>query len=71
MRPAASAATNLALAFLLTTALLALIFKLPPDAKMKWRHVWLGGAATSLLFPVGQWALGLSLGRGLGAVMLR
>lgn len=55
---------NLALAFLLTTALFALIFKLLPDAKMKWRHVWLGAAVTALLFSVGKWALGLYLGRG-------
>ncbi len=57
-------AVNLTLAFLLTTALFALIFKLLPDAKMKWRHVWLGAAVTSLLFSVGKWALGLYLARG-------
>lgn len=55
---------NLSLAFLLTTALFALIFKLLPDAKMKWRHVWLGAAVTSVLFSIGKWALGLYLARG-------
>lgn len=57
-------AINLSLAFLLTTVLFALIFKLLPDAKMKWRHVWLGAAVTAVLFAVGKWALGLYLGRG-------
>jgi membrane protein len=55
---------NVAVAFALTTLLFALIFKLLPDAKMKWRHVWLGAAVTALLFAVGKWALGLYLGRG-------
>lgn len=55
---------NLTLAFLLTTVLFALIFKLLPDAKMKWRHVWLGAAVTSLLFSAGKWGLGLYLARG-------
>lgn len=53
-----------ALAFVLATALFALIFKLLPAAPMKWRHVWLGAAVTALLFSVGKWALGLHLGRG-------
>lgn len=57
-------AVNLTLAFVLTTALFALIFKLLPDARMKWRHVWLGAAVTSLLFSVGKWGLGLYLARG-------
>lgn len=57
-------AINLALAFVLTMTLFALIFKLLPDTRMKWRHVWLGAAVTALLFAVGKWALGLYLGRG-------
>jgi membrane protein len=55
---------NLSLAFVITTVLFALIFKLLPDAKMKWRHVWLGAAVTSLLFSVGKWGLGIYLARG-------
>lgn len=55
---------NLSLAFVLTTVLFALIFKLLPDTQIKWRHVWLGAAVTSLLFSVGKWALGLYLARG-------
>ena len=36
------------------SVLFALIFKILPDAKIKWRHVWLGGLLTGLLFTVGK-----------------
>lgn len=54
---------NLALSFLLITFLFGLIFKLLPNAPIRWRHVWLGAAVTALLFSIGKTALGLYLGR--------
>lgn len=37
--------------------LFALIFKILPDAKIKWKHVWLGSIVTGLLFTMGKTAL--------------
>jgi membrane protein len=34
--------------------LFAMMFKILPDAKIKWRHVWLGSLITSLLFGMGK-----------------
>jgi membrane protein len=54
---------NFLLSFLLTTSLFAMIYKLLPDARMDWRDVWLGAAATALLFTIGKTLVGLYLGR--------
>jgi membrane protein len=47
--------------------LFGLIFKILPDAKIRWRDVWIGAAITALLFGLGKWALGLYLGSGSAA----
>lgn len=44
-----------------------MIFKYLPDAKIRWRDVWVGAAITALLFGLGKWALGLYLGSGSAA----
>lgn len=54
---------NNAISFVVITCLFALIFKLLPDAPVRWRHVWLGAAVTAVLFTAGKSALGLYLGR--------
>jgi membrane protein len=51
------------MAALLTTSLFAMIYKILPDVKMDWCDVWLGAAATALLFTVGKTLIGLYLGR--------
>ena len=56
-------ALNLAVSFGVNTLLFAMIFKYLPDAKVAWGDVWLGSAATALLFIVGKYAIGLYLGR--------
>lgn len=56
-------AINFGLSFLLVTFLFALIFKLLPNAAIRWRHVWLGAAVTAALFTLGKSALGAYLGR--------
>ena len=56
-------ALNFSLSFLMITLLFAIIFKMLPDAAMKWRHVWLGSVATASLFTVGKGALGYYLSR--------
>ena len=52
-----------ALGFVMTTFVFALIFKYVPDAGVRWRDVWLGALATSVLFTAGRIALGAYLGR--------
>ncbi len=54
---------NLFISFGAITLLFAAIFKSLPDAKIKWRDVWLGAALTSFLFAVGKFFLGLYIGR--------
>jgi membrane protein len=49
--------------FVVITVLFALIFKVLPDIKIAWGDVWVGAAATSLLFTVGKFLLGWYLGR--------
>jgi membrane protein len=49
--------------FLVMTLLFALIFKLLPDAKVRWRDVWVGALLTAVLFTLGKWLIGLYLGK--------
>jgi membrane protein len=49
--------------FLLTTVLIALIFRFLPDVRLRWRDVAPGAAVTSLLFAAGKIAIGFYLGR--------
>ena len=44
----------------------ALIFKLLPDARMRWRDVWFGAATTAVLFALGSYLIGLYLGHSAG-----
>lgn len=39
------------------SVLFALMFKILPDAKIKWKHVWLGLIVTGILFTIGQTVL--------------
>lgn len=52
-----------AISFVVITLLFAAMFKFLPDVKIRWRDVWLGAAATALLFVIGKFLLGLYLGR--------
>ncbi|SFN73794.1 membrane protein [Bizionia echini] len=45
------------------TVLFALIFKFLPDAKIKWKTVWIGAIITSVLFVFGKFLLGLYFGQ--------
>ncbi len=54
-------AGNTLLSFAVITVLFALLFKLLPDTKVPWRHVWLGAVVTAALFTVGKIALSLYL----------
>jgi membrane protein len=45
------------------SVLFALMFKILPDAKIKWRYVWIGAFLTGLLFEIGKFGLGLYFGK--------
>ena len=43
------------------TCLFALLFKVLPDVKLRWRDVWIGALLTSLLFGLGRFVIALYL----------
>ena len=53
--------------FAVITTLFAMIFKILPDVKTRWRDMWIGAAMTAVFFLIGKWALGLYLGSGTAA----
>jgi membrane protein len=55
---------NFAISFGVTALLFTMIFKVLPDVLVKWKDVWIGGVATSLLFSLGRYGISLYLGRG-------
>ncbi len=55
-------AFNLGFTFFVLTLLFAVIFKVLPDAYIKWKDVIVGAMVTSLLFLFGKWVIGLYLG---------
>jgi membrane protein len=52
---------NYLLIYLITTILFACIFKVLPDAKVKWRYVLPGALATAFLFLIGKYLISLYL----------
>ncbi len=48
---------NLLLTLGVTTVLFAIIFKILPDVKIRWKAIWPGAIATSLLFMIGKFAI--------------
>ena len=47
---------------LITTVMFATIFKVLPDAKIKWKDVFIGAIITSVLFMIGKLGIGFYLG---------
>ncbi|MDZ4839516.1 MAG: YihY/virulence factor BrkB family protein [Bacteroidota bacterium] len=50
------------ISFGVVTLLFAMIYKILPDAKVKWRFTWIGAGVTALLFDIGKTLIGLYLG---------
>ena len=48
--------------FLVISTLFAIIFKVLPDARIKWKDVRVGAVATAILFMIGKFAIGYYLG---------
>lgn len=56
-------AINFAISFGVITVMFAAIFKVLPDAIIRWRDVWVAAVVTALLFTIGKFAIGLYLGQ--------
>jgi len=54
--------TDNVLTFVITTFLFSLMFKVLPDAKIKWKDVFIGGFITAVFFTLGKLAVGYYLG---------
>jgi membrane protein len=51
------------------TLLFGMIYKTLPDVRIAWKDVWVGAAATALLFNLGKFLIGLYLGgTGVGSI---
>jgi len=55
-------ALNLGVPLLMTTVLFAMLFKILPDAEIRWRDVWLGAGITAVLFTIGKHLIALYIG---------
>ncbi|MFT3979130.1 MAG: YihY/virulence factor BrkB family protein [Ferruginibacter sp.] len=51
------------ISLIITTILFGAIFKVLPDAKIKWKDVMVGALITASLFMLGKYAIGIYLGR--------
>lgn len=56
-------AIDFCISFAISTVLFAMIYKFMPRARIAWRDVWIGAAATALLFEIGKLLIGLYLGK--------
>lgn len=53
---------NYTISFAVITLVFALIFKVLPDARIRWKDVWIGALVTAFLFIVGKFLIGFYLG---------
>jgi len=53
---------NQVTSFGIITMLFALMYRILPRVTIDWRDVWIGSAATTLLFTIGKYAVGVYLG---------
>lgn len=54
---------NFIFSLIIISVLFALMFKILPDAKIKWKHVWLGSLLTGILFTLGKTLLAFYFGK--------
>ena len=59
--PAVLQVADLLGSLVVITSLFALMFKIMPDVKLKWKEVWLGAALTAVLFTAGRYLIALYL----------
>jgi membrane protein len=54
---------NFVVSLAMIAALFALLFKVVPDVKIRWRDVWMGASVTAALFTIGKFLIGLYVGK--------
>ncbi len=54
---------NFVISLIVISLLFAMIFKILPDAKIEWKHVWLGSLVTGILFTIGKTGLSYYFGK--------
>ena len=54
---------NFIISFMVISVLFGLMFKILPDAKVRWRHVTIGSMVTAFLFILGKYGLGVYFGK--------
>jgi membrane protein len=54
---------DLVISFVVITALFAVIFKILPDAKTKWKDIMPGALASGILFMIGKFAISFYIGK--------
>lgn len=54
---------DIVLPLLIFTLLFAAIFKFLPDARIRWKDVWIGAFATTVLFIIGRYLIGIYIGQ--------
>ena len=54
---------NTLMSIVVTTGLFALLFRILPDVRLRWRDVTMGAVVTAVLFTIGQQVIGLYLGQ--------
>ena len=55
-------AANMLVSLAVITTLFAIVYKVLPSAKVRWRDVWIGSLVTAVLFVVGKYLIGLYIG---------
>jgi membrane protein len=59
---------NFVVSLAMVALLFALVFKVIPDVKIRWRDVWIGASVTAALFTIGKFLIGLYVGKaGVGS----
>jgi len=56
-------ALNFCVSLAVISVLFGLMFRILPDAKIEWKHVWVGALVTGLLFTIGKTALAFYFGK--------
>jgi membrane protein len=57
------AVVNFLLSYIGVAVLFGFIFRFVPEAKVRWKNVWLGACVTALFFTIGKTLIGLYLGK--------
>jgi membrane protein len=55
-------AADLGAGLIVVTLLFALLFKVLPDVRLRWRDVWLAAGVTAVLFTIGRYVIALYIG---------